>query len=201
MNAVIFKQDNPGAERSRVLLIDGSEQDDSAQREHTVRMVHLSKQLLEESGMEVELLDPALHRSSDVYEKWLFTDGVMIIAPTGSEAIGRQFRPAIDRLAAAGYTAKLADRAYGVVVHGQRDQMPGMREDLTGWLDGMGMVDADSFAALDHHLGYHEGVPGAAQEQHDYEAEVRSVARAVSNAVTELRAGRLTPPERRARAA
>ena len=195
MNAAIFNQGQESV-RNRVLLIDGSEQD-----ARTARMVRLSKELLEESGMEVELLDPALHRAADVYEKWLFTDGVMIIAPSGSAAIGRQFRPAIDRLAAAGYTAKLADRAYGVVVHGEQDQLHATKGALTGWLEGMGMVDSDSFAALDHHLGYREEMAGAAREEHDYEAEVRSVARAVSNAVTELRAGRLTPPERRARAA
>ena len=196
MNAAMFNTDNDDGARSRVLLIDGSDQD-----ARTARMVRLSQELLEESGMEVELLDPALHRAADVYEKWLFTDGVMIIAPSGSGAIGRQFRPAIDRLAAAGYTAKLADRAYGVVVHGENDQLHDTKGTLTGWLDGMGMVDADSFAALDHHLGYHEDAPEALCAERDYEAEVRSVARAVSNAVTELRAGRLTPPERRARAA
>lgn len=195
MNAAIFEQDKTKSERSRVLLIDGSDRD-----ERTGRMVRLSQELLEESGMEVELLDPALHRAADVYEKWLFTDGVMIIAPCGASAIARQFRPPIDRLAAAGYTAKLADRAYGVVVHGDAAMLHDTRDTLTGWLDGMGMVDADSFAALDHHLGYHEESPQAPAD-HDYEAEVRSVARAVSNAVTELRAGRLTPPERRARAA
>lgn len=195
MNAEIFEQDKTMSERSRILLIDGSDRD-----ERTRRMVRLSQELLEESGMEVELLDPALHRAADVYEKWLFTDGVMIIAPSGARTIAHQFRPAIDRLAAAGYTAKLADRAYGVVVHGDAAQLHDTRDTLTGWLDGMGMVDADSFAALDHHLGYHEDAPETLAH-HDFEAEVRSVARAVSNAVTELRAGRLTPPERRARAA
>lgn len=194
MNAAMVEQDKT-SERSRVLLIDGSDCD-----ERTGRMVRLSQELLEESGMEVELLDPALHRAADVYEKWLFTDGVMIIAPSGAGAIARQFRPAIDRLAAAGYTAKLADRAYGVVVHGDAEMLHDTRDTLTGWLDGMGMVDADSFAALDHHLGYHEDAP-VTPAAHDYEAEVRSVARAVINAVAELRAGRLTPPERRTRRA
>lgn len=195
MNAAIVEQDKQTSERSRVLLIDGSDRD-----ERTARMVRLSQELLEESGVDVELLDPALHRPADVYEKWLFTDGVMIIAPSGAATVAHHFRPAIDRLAAAGYTAKLADRAYGVVVHGDAALLHDTRNTLTGWLDGMGMVDADSFAALDHHLGYHEEAPGALAE-HDYEAEVRSVARAVSNAVAELRAGRLTPPERRMRAA
>lgn len=196
MNATTHSYDSMDSTPSRVLLIDGSDQD-----AHTARMVRLSQELLEQSGMQVEVLDPALHRAADVYEKWLFTDGVMIIAPSGSAAIGRQFRPAIDRLAAAGYTAKLAERAYGVVVHGESDQLHDTKGALTGWLDGMGMVDSDSFAALDHHLGYRDEAPYAAREEHDAEAQVRSVARAVSNAVTELRAGRLSPPERRSRAA
>lgn len=196
MNAAYIAQDKTQSERSRVLLIDGSDKDP-----RTARMVRLSQELLETSGMEVDLLDPALHRAADVYEKWLFTDGVMIIAPSGADAIGRQFRPAIDRLTAAGYTARLADLAYGVVVHGDPAHTGETRHALVGWLDGMGMVDADSFAALDHHVGYHDDATEAERREHDFDAEARSVARAVSNAVAELRAGRLTPPERRARAA
>jgi hypothetical protein len=185
-------------ERTRVLLINGSEQD-----ERTARMIDLARELLEADGLAVDVLDPAVHRTADVYEKWLFSHGVMMIAPAGSSVIAQRFKPPIDRLTAAGYTAHFADRAYGVVVHGHGSAIDGTRPLLTGWLDGMGMVDSDSFATLDRHLGYHE----ASQDEplHDGELdcqeEVRNVARAVRNAVTELRAGRLSPPERRARAA
>ena len=185
-------------ERTRVLLINGSHQD-----ERTGRMISLAHELLEAEGLETDILDPAMHRTADVYEKWLFAHAVMIIAPAGSSTIAQHVKPPIDRLTAAGYTAHFADRAYGVVVHGHSAAIDSTRYLLTGWLDAMGMVDSDSFATLDRHLGYHEA-DGAEQTfdgDADCQDEVRNVARAVRNAVTELRAGRLTPPERRARAA
>lgn len=184
-------------EQTRVLLINGSEQDDC-----TARMIALAKDILEADGLDIDVLDAALHRTADVYEKWLFSHAVMVIAPAGSSTVAQHFKPPIDRLTAAGYTAHFADRAYGVVVHGHSGAVDGTRRLLTDWLDAMGMVDSDSFATLDRHLGYHE--PCAVGQQatdDDCQEEVRNVARAVRNAVTELRAGRLSPPERRARAA
>ena len=183
-------------ERTRVLLINGSQQD-----ERTARMIAMAQELLETDGLEVDVLDPAVHRTADVYEKWLFAHAVMIVAPAGASAVAQHVKPPIDRLTAAGYTAHFADRAYGVVVHGQGPAIDGTRHLLTDWLDAMGMVDSDSFATLDRHLGYHEGGEPHFDGEADCQAEVRNVARAVHNAVTELRAGRLSPPERRARAA
>lgn len=184
-------------ELTRVLLINGSEQD-----ERTARMISLASESLEADSVAVEILDPAIHCAADVYEKWLFAHAVMIIAPAGSSTIAQHVKPHIDRLTAAGYTAHFADRAYGVVVHGQGAAIDSTRPLLTGWLDAMGMVDSDSFAALDRHIGYHESsIEERADEgDDDCQEEVRNVARAVRNAVTEQRAGRLTPPERRARA-
>ena len=186
-------------ERTRVLLINGSQQD-----ERTARLIALAQELLEADGLEIDVLDPALHRSADVYEKWLFAHAVMIVAPAGASTIAQNVKPAVDRLTAAGYTAHFAERAYGVVVHGNSAALDGTRRLLTGWLDAMGMVDSDSFAALDRHLGYHdadEQRDAAEAADADSQEEVRNVARALRNAVTDLRAGRLSPPERRARAA
>lgn len=183
-------------ERTRVLLINGSQQD-----ERTARLIALAQELLEADGLEIDVLDPAVHRSADVYEKWLFAHAVIIVAPAGASTIAQHVKPAVDRLTAAGYTAHFAERAYGVVVHGNGAAIDGTRRLLTGWLDAMGMVDSDSFAALDCHLGYHDADEGRAGADADSHEEVRNVARAVRNAVTDLRAGRLTPPERRARAA
>jgi multimeric flavodoxin WrbA len=185
-------------ERTRVLLINGSHQD-----ERTARMISLAHELLAADGLDTDILDPAIHRTADVYEKWLFAHAVMIIAPAGASTIAQHVKPPIDRLTAAGYTTHFADRAYGVVVHGQGAAIDTTRPLLTGWLDAMGMVDSDSFATLDRHVGYHEPSieEQAAEGDEDCQEEVRNVARAVRNAVTELRAGRLSPPERRARAA
>ena len=185
-------------ERTRVLLINGSEHD-----ERTARMISLAGELLEADGFDIDILDPAIHSTAEVYEKWLFAHGVMIIAPAGSSTIAQHVKPPIDRLTAAGYTAHFADRAYGVGVHGNGAAIDSTRPLLRGWLDAMGMVDSDSFATLDRHLGYHESSleEHATEGDHDCQEEVRNVARAVGNAVAELRAGRLTPLERRARAA
>jgi multimeric flavodoxin WrbA len=185
-------------ERARVLLINGSEQD-----ARSARLISLARELLDAEGLATDVLDPALHRSADVYEKWLFADGVMIVAEAGSQAIARHVKPPIDRLSAAGYSVHFADRAYGVVVHGHSQASAKARSLLSNWLDAMGMVDADSFATLDRHLGYHDTPADdeAPASEGDYQEEVRNVARAVRNAVTELRAGRVPPPERRAQAA
>lgn len=195
MTAASPHQTSATAERSRILLINGAERDPA-----TERMIALSTELLREDGVEVDLLDPAQHQSTHVYEKWLFAHAVIVIAPAGSDTIAERFAPAIDRMAAAGYPGQLAERAYGVVVHGDAAHASLTRRALSGWFDAMGMVDSDSFATLDRHLGYHEPSAGAEapKEDADYRAEVRNVAHAVTNAVTELRAGRLSPPERRA---
>lgn len=180
-------------ERSRVLLINGSGHD-----ERTARMVRLSQELLEADGVEADLLDPAIHQSTHVYEKWLFAHAVIIITPAGSSTIAQRFKPAIDRLAGAGYPRHLTNLAYGVVVHGAPEDVESTRSSLTGWFDTLGMVDSDTFATLDRYMGYREPDDDFAYHgDEDYQAEVRNVARAVSSAVADLRAGKLSPPERR----
>ena len=186
-------------ERSRVLLIAGVGHD-----VRTRRMIRLSQELLEADGVEVELLDPARHQATEVYEKWLFAHAVLVIAPAGDEPVAPHFRQPIDRMAGAGYPTQLGNRAYGVVVHGDDKLAEDSRRALNSWFDAMGMVDSDSFATLDRYLGYGEAAISANQARKgddDYQAEVRNVARAVANAVAELRAGRLSPPERRTRRA
>lgn len=193
MTAACTEQAPATLERSRVLLINGSEHD-----ERTHRMIRLAKELLEADGVETDVLDPALHQSTHVYEKWLFAHAVIIIAPAGSSTIAQRFKPAIDRLAGAGYPRHLADLAYGVVVHGDQQAVDDTRSSLAGWLDTLGMVDSDTFATLDRYTGYREPDDDFAyQGDEDYQAEVRIVARAVSSAVADLRAGKLSPPERR----
>jgi hypothetical protein len=189
MTVISIAPETAAIERSRVLLMNGSHDDP-----RTSRMIGLSRELLEADGFQVDLL----HQGSDVYEKWLFAHAVIVIAPAGASLIDARFKPAIERMANAGYPA-LSERAYGVVVHG--DDADATRSALTGWFDALGMVDSDSFATLDRYLGYREASAGAGPQRKadaDYEAEVRNVTRAVANAVTELRAGRLSPPERRA---
>ncbi|MDB5947421.1 MAG: NADPH-dependent reductase, partial [Ramlibacter sp.] len=96
------------------------------------------------------------------------------------------------------YPKHLAGRTYGVVVHGDVAGIEGVRRALCDWLDWMGLIDAGPKARLDRFIGYYE--PYATS--HDtldgdtkVQEEVRNVARAVAEAVGELRAGKLSQPD------
>ena len=74
-----------------------------------------------------------------------------------------------------------------------------MRRALSDWLDWMGLIDAGAAARLDRFIGYYEPYAtshDALDRDEDVQKEVRNVARAVANAVVELRAGRLSVPDR-----
>jgi multimeric flavodoxin WrbA len=101
------------------------------------------------------------------------------------------------------YPKHLADRAYGLIVHGDVAGIEGTRRGLSDWLDWMGLIDAGSFARLDRYVGYFESYAEsheAMDRDTDFQEEVRNVARALGTAVGELRAGRLSAPDRRLRA-
>ncbi len=171
----------------------------------------------------------ALHQTNDwmneIYEKWVAAHGVIIITPVYWYQTPAVLKLMIDRLVCADggnpdptstrgknaelakrieldgwdYPKHLAERAYGVVVHGDVAGVEGTRRGLTDWLDWMGLVDAGSFARLDRYLGYYESYAEsheAYDRDTDFQEEVRNVARAVGKAVTELRAGRLSRPDR-----
>ncbi|MDM0035682.1 flavodoxin family protein [Variovorax sp. J22P271] len=93
----------------------------------------------------------------------------------------------------------LAGRVYGVLVHGDVAGIESLRRNLCDWLDWMGLVDAGAQARLDRYIGYYE--PYATSHDTldrdvDMQEETRNVARAVALAVRELRAGRLSVPDR-----
>ncbi len=162
---------------------------------------------------------------NEIYEKWVAAHGIIIMTPVYWYQTPAVLKLMIDRLVCADggnpdptsthgkkaeeakqieldgwdYPKHLADRAYGVIVHGDVAGIEGTRRGLTDWLDWMGMVDAGSFARLDRYLGYYESYAPSHEvmdRDTDFQEEVRNVARAVANAVTELRAGRLSQPDR-----
>ena len=97
------------------------------------------------------------------------------------------------------YPKHLAGRVYGLVVHGDVAGIEGSRRGLSDWLDWMGLIDAGSQARLDRYVGYYEPYATSHDVLDDdkpVQAEVRNVARAVANAVAELRAGTLSQPDR-----
>jgi multimeric flavodoxin WrbA len=165
---------------------------------------------------------------NEIYERWVAAHGVIILTPVYWYQAPSVLKLMIDRLVCADggnpdptsthgkhpdqakalelagwdYPKHLANRAYGLVVHGDVAGIEGTRHALSDWLGWMGLVDAGSFAQLDRYVGYFESYA----ESHEaldrdtaLQEEVRNVARAVAGAVDELRAGRLAPFDRHLR--
>jgi len=95
------------------------------------------------------------------------------------------------------YPKHLAGRTYGLVVHGDVAGIEGVRRALSDWLDWMGLIDAGPKARLDRFIGYYEPYATsheALDRDQAVQEEVRNVAQALAEAVSELRAGRLSAP-------
>jgi multimeric flavodoxin WrbA len=161
---------------------------------------------------------------SDIYARWVSAHAVIMITPVYWYQSPSPLKLMIDRLVCADggnpdptsthgkkaleakhmelagwdYPKHLAGRAYGLVVHGDVAGIEGVRRGLSDWLDWMGLIDAGVQARLDRFVGYYEPY-ATSHETLDADAamqgEVRNVARAVANAVVELRAGRLSMPD------
>ena len=98
------------------------------------------------------------------------------------------------------YPKHVAGRAYGVVVHGDVAGVEAHRRNLCDWLDWMGLIDAGGLAKLDRYIGYFEpyyNSHDALDKDAAVQQEVHNVARAVVGAVAELRAGRLSQPDKK----
>jgi len=161
---------------------------------------------------------------AEIYERWTAAHGVLIVTPVHWYQSPSALKLMIDRLVCADggnpdptttsgkdvkkakalelagwpYPKHLAGRVYGLVVHGDVAGIEGVRRQLTEWLDWMGLVDAGNQARLDRFIGYYEPYAtshDALDADRDVQEEVRNVARAVANAVGELRAGRLSMPD------
>jgi hypothetical protein len=96
------------------------------------------------------------------------------------------------------YPKHVAGRVFGVVVHGDVAGVEEHRRGLADWLEWMGMMDAGAPAGLDRYIGYFQpyySSHAALDRDEAVQEEVRNVARSVAGAVSELRAGRLGPPD------
>ena len=166
---------------------------------------------------------------NEIYEKWVSAHAIIILTPVYWYQTPSVLKLMIDRLVCADggnpdptsthgkkaveakklelagwdYPKHLAGRAYGVVVHGDVAGIESTRRALSDWLDWMGLIDSGNMARLDRYIGYFESYA----ESHEaldrdlaVQDEVRNVARSVAHAVAELRAGRLSEPDRGLRA-
>lgn len=180
----------------RVLLVNGAARSDGSwagEAAKTWRLTELARERLAADGVTTEVLDlgvaPSDGWAEAVRASWLSAHAVIVIAPAHGDALDGMR----EVLLRPDTRALLADRAYGIVVHGDMAAICQARGALADWLDGLGLVDSDSFGPLNKFVGYYEpdedGAPAGADPVD--EEEVQNVARAVHKAVTELRAGRL----------
>jgi multimeric flavodoxin WrbA len=158
---------------------------------------------------------------AELYERWTAAHAVIIVSPVYWYQSPGPLKLMIDRLVCADggnadptstsgknagkakalemagwdYPQHLAGRVYGLIVHGDVAGIEGSRRALSDWLDWMGFIDAGAVARLDRYIGYYEpyATSHEALDRDDaVQEETRNVARAVANAVVELRAGRLS---------
>jgi multimeric flavodoxin WrbA len=162
---------------------------------------------------------------AEIYERWTLAHGVIIVAPTYWYQSPSALKLMIDRLVCAdggnpdpttthgktvaeakfleqrgwNYPQHLAGRVFGVIVHGDVAGAESQRRNLCDWLAWMGLVGAGAKSQLDRYIGYyapyfdsHE----ALDRDTGVQEEACNVARAVAAAVGELRAGRLSVPDR-----
>ncbi|WP_194713085.1 flavodoxin family protein [Noviherbaspirillum soli] len=161
----------------------------------------------------------------EIYERWVAAHGIIIFTPVYWYQSPSALKLMIDRLVCAdggnpdptttsgknaemakdlelagwAYPKHLAGRTYGLVVHGDVAGIEGTRRALSDWLDWMGLIDAGTQARLDRFIGYYQSYAKSHEVLDRDEAvqeEVRNVARTVLEAVAELRAGRLSMPDR-----
>lgn len=160
---------------------------------------------------------------NEIYERWVSAHGILLVTPTHWYTTSSPLKLMIDRLVCADggnpdptatggkdpakakalelegwpYPQHLAGRVYGVVVHGDVAGVEGNRRVLCDWLDWMGLIDAGPAARLDRYIGYYEPYAtshAALDRDEAVQEEVRNAARALAEAVGQLRAGRLSTP-------
>ena len=158
---------------------------------------------------------------NEIYERWVAAHAIVIVTPTRWYSTSSALKLMIDRLVCADggnpdptsthgkkpeeakalelagwdYPKHLAQRVYGLVVHGDVAGIEATRRALSDWLDWMGLIDAGDQARLDRFIGYYE--PYATS--HDsldrdpaVQEETRDVARAVARVTALARKGALT---------
>src|SRR5881394_264427 len=160
----------------------------------------------------------------EIYPRWVAAHGVMIVAPVHWYQVPSVFKLMMDRLVCADggnpdptsthgktpeeakalelkgwhYPRHLAGRAFAVVVHGDAEGAGSLRRALHDWLSDMSLVPASESAVIDRYIGYYKPYATSHDDlDHDMSIfeETRNAARALINAMTDLRAG-IKPADR-----
>lgn len=162
---------------------------------------------------------------ADTCESWVAAHGVLLLTPVRGYRSSSVLKLMIDRLVwadggnpdptgtggrDAATARQLEPNGWAVpeaagrarlrlVVHGDMQGELEVRRALTDWLGWMGLVDAGELARLDRFIGYDEPYATsrpALDRDEPVQEEVRNVAQAPLQAATEIRASRLTVPDR-----
>lgn len=162
---------------------------------------------------------------AEIYERWVSAHAVIIVTPVYWYQSPSPLKLMIDRLVCADggnpdptttagkdptkakaleltgwdYPKHLADRVYGLIVHGDVAGIETTRRNLSDWLDWMGLIDAGTQARLDRYIGYFESYANshaALDQDQAIQEEARNVGRAVWETVQALRTGKLNIPQR-----
>lgn len=160
---------------------------------------------------------------NEIYPQWAAAHGILIVTPVYWYQAPSTLKLMIDRLVCAdggnpdptstagkdaakakaielrgwSYPKHLAGRTYGLVVHGDVAAAESVRRALADWLEWMGLVPAGSKALLDRYIGYYAPYAtshDALDKDRALFEEVANVARAIAEAVGDLRRGRLSQP-------
>jgi multimeric flavodoxin WrbA len=164
---------------------------------------------------------------NDIYPRWVAAHGVLIVSPVYWYQAPAVLKLMMDRLVCADggnpdpttthgkkpdeakalelagwhYPRHLANRAFGVVVHGDAVGAETLRRSLSDWLTDMQLVAATG-AMLDRYIGYYEPY-ATSHEALDRDAavqeEVRNVARSLAQAARLVRDGQLQRTDGRSR--
>jgi multimeric flavodoxin WrbA len=159
---------------------------------------------------------------NEIYPRWVAAHAVLIVTPVYWHQAPSVLKLMMDRLVCADggnpdptstqgkdpelakrleldgwpYPRHLADRAFGVVVHGDAAGAETLRRSLTDWLTDMHLVQAGGGALLDRYIGYYEPYATsheALDRDESVQEEVRNTARSVARAAHDLRKGRKQP--------
>jgi multimeric flavodoxin WrbA len=165
---------------------------------------------------------------NELYPRWVAAHGIMIVAPVNWYQVSSAFKLMMDRLVCADggnpdpssthgknakeakeielagwdYPRHLAGRTFGIFAHGDSAGAENLRRILNDWLEDMGLIPAGHLSVAQRYIGYlapyatsHDALDRGTSTQED----VRNVARAVVQAVKQLRSGDLKPPDRKLR--
>jgi multimeric flavodoxin WrbA len=162
---------------------------------------------------------------NDLYPRWVAAHGIVIVTPVYWYQAPAVLKLMMDRLVCADggnpdpttthgkkveeakalelqgwhYPRHLANRVFGLFVHGDTEGAETVRRSLTDWLTDMELVPAANGATLDRYIGYYEPYAtshDALDKDTAVFQEVRNVARTVIEAVKLSRQGKLPRPDR-----